>query len=376
MSRRRTHRVHGPYRVSKNRWVVWLVDPDKDREPRYFDDESRAQEAAAGWRKELERRQVSQDHTTESARKAYETYLTKKENKPGSIYRTMWSLKRFFPAAIPLWGITKRRCKNLYEELVGTGLAVDSHRNALAEVKTFLDWVVEQGWLPSNPCSEVEGTGRRKKGKPQLRVSEARTWFRTAMNLANDGDEGALAALMTVVLGVRSNEVVTRLVRDLDEDELPCDLLWIPDSKTEAGRRAMEVPEDLRVLLEEHIKGKAPRAPIFPPTKMSKDGPRLQKTKTGFRDRGWPTDQVKRICELAGVDEVTAHGLRGMHTRLALRGSTSHVVEELLKQVGHTDKRTTEGYSGRSAMRGAETASVIRVLKGGESGKPRPKNNG
>ena len=44
-------------------------------------------------------------------------------------------------------------------------------------------------------------------------------------------------------LGLRAGEVVSRVVRDLDDGGW---LLWIPCSTTEAGRRTLEVPELLR----------------------------------------------------------------------------------------------------------------------------------
>ena len=43
------------------------------------------------------------------------------------------------------------------------------------------------------------------------------------------------------------------MVRDLDDDGK---LLWIPDSKTEAGRRTLQVPELLRPMLKALAEGK------------------------------------------------------------------------------------------------------------------------
>ena len=100
--------------------------------------------------------------------------------------------------------------------------------------------------LARNPLEEVEGVGKRKHGKSQLRVDEARRWLVTAVALADDGEAGAVAALLALVMGMRANGIVSRVVRDLDDDGK---LLWIPDSKTEAGRRTPQVPELLRPFL-------------------------------------------------------------------------------------------------------------------------------
>ena len=55
-------------------------------------------------------------------------------------------------------------------------------------------------------------------------------------------DDGAILALAYLLLGARAGEVVLRQVRDVDDGGRP---LWIPDSKTEAGRRHLEVPDVL-----------------------------------------------------------------------------------------------------------------------------------
>jgi integrase len=78
--------------------------------------------------------------------------------------------------------------------------------------------------------------------------------------LADDGEAGAVAALLALVMGMRANEIVSRVVRDLDDDGK---LLWIPDSKTEAGRRTLQVPELLRPLLKALAEGKSPEAKLF-----------------------------------------------------------------------------------------------------------------
>lgn len=57
-----------------------------------------------------------------------------------------------------------RDCGALYEQLAteprkatGRPLSPDSHRNYLAESKTFLQWCVGAGLLQSNPLQQVKG---------------------------------------------------------------------------------------------------------------------------------------------------------------------------------------------------------------------------
>jgi integrase len=55
--------------------------------------------------------------------------------------------------------------------------------------------------------------------------------------------------------------------------------------------------------------------------------------------RDWPRKWVQRICKAAGVRNVTAHGMRGLHGTLAVdSGITSHAVASAL---GHESFKTT-----------------------------------
>ena len=72
---------------------------------------------------------------------------------------------------------------------------------------------------------------------------------------------------------------------------------------------------------------------------------------------------VQRICDQAGVMKVTAHGMRGLHSTLAIAaGVTSHAVAATL---GHASATTTlKSYAKPEAVRGAKQKKVLRVLKG------------
>jgi site-specific recombinase XerC len=56
-------------------------------------------------------------------------------------------------------------------------VSVDYHRNMLSEDRTFLKWCVKKGLLVENPLDGVEGVDRRRHGKEQLRIDEARKWL-------------------------------------------------------------------------------------------------------------------------------------------------------------------------------------------------------
>lgn len=317
----------------------------------YFDTERQAQGFADRARAEIQ----AQAQTIDEARERYEKHLVAQGNKPNSIYRTMWSIKRFFGSDLtaPLNLLSPRRCQGLYDALAA-GVAVDSHRNALAEVKTFARWMVAQALIAKSPVEQIQGTGRRTTRKPQLRFEAARKWYDTAMELAETGDDGAIAALLALIMAMRASEIVTRKVCDVDTLEERADVLWIPDSKTEAGQRILEVPPELRPLLIGLVEARPANGWLFPTTKGE----------SGRHDRDWPRHQVKRICDLAGVASVTAHGMRGLHATIAKdRGATGAMVAGTL---GHAHERiTAKSYTDPHQVAAGVRRRTVRILSGG-----------
>lgn len=325
-------RVLGPYR-SRKRWRCYEVDAQNEREAVYFESKKEALAHIALF----EEADLLDDHDTDSARKMYKKHLAMEGNAESSIERTMWSLNAFFPKAVELWALRPKACIKLYEDLytnnrkaTGKPLSVDSHRNALAETKTFLNWCVSRGWIRKNPAIGVTGVGARNHGKPQLdRIKDVRKWYATAVDLADGGDEGAIAALMALMLGMRASEIVSRTIYDLDEDEAPCDVVIISRGKTEKSKRRIEVPSPLREFLVDQTEARGDRDWLFP-----------AKSKTGHRYRNWVRANVMRICEIAGVKVVTAHAMRGSLATIATSsGAAAHIVTATL---GHANISTTQ----------------------------------
>lgn len=361
MSARRGARILGPYEHPKG-WRVIFIDAAGERVDRLFPTEAKAQR----YKEVMEAGLASEDHTTATALDAYLDHLEAKGTKEQSRYSTRKAIELFFPDAIQLRLLSAKRCNQLYDELRERPLertkkppSVDTHRNALAQVKSMLAWCVKRGWLRANPAEETEGIGKRRpRGKSlgkagnELRVKQARAWYVKALELADGGDEGAVAALLALVLGMRASEIVSRRVGDLDEDAAPGDLLWIACSKTPAGRRTLEVPEAIRLPLVACAEGKAAESHLF---EAEEGGPHW---------RDWIRAQVRRICGLAEVPEVTAHAMRGLTATIAGdRGTAGHAITATL---GHDDERTTRrSYAAPGSFEAGERRRGLRVLEGG-----------
>jgi integrase len=152
--------------------------------------------------------------------------------------------------------------------------------------------------------------------------------------------------MLSLIMGLRCCEIVSRVARDVDDDAR---LLWIPASKTPAGRRTLEVPATLQPHVRRLAAGKGPFDLLF-----------------GKHCRNWPRDWVQRICGAAKVPVVTAHGMRGLHSTLAVEsGITAHAVAASL---GHESISTTyRSYAKPEAVSVAKQRRVLGVLNGGRA---------
>lgn len=305
---------------------------------------------------------VANPVTVDEAIEEYRGHLRTKGNKADSIDNTTTKLRRFFRPVLgsPVLRVSKTRAAALYEDLrtrpserTGKPLAADSHRNMLAESKTFLAWCVTRRWLGSNPLAGVVGVGRRRHGKPQLRIDEGRTLRTLCHRLAAAGEDGPIAVLMAMLMGMRAGEIVRCTARDLDDRGR---LLWIADAKTEAGRRAIEVPDELRPYLLARSEGKPHDALMF---EAKRGGPHW---------RDWVAEETRRLCRLARVPVVCAHSLRGFMATVAVQaGGASHLVVSTL---GHVDISTTlQSYAIRGSAQVAQQRRALDVLGVVPSGK-------
>jgi integrase len=358
--RRQGRRDFGTIKMDGARFSAMWWEGTRQRRRRGFTSRTDAEAFLARVRVELDdgTREIGDPIVTEGvtvshAIEAYGKHLTEKGLKPRPIEDRLYRLNTFFPdGTLALTDLTKQTCGAYYEALrtrvsrAGKVYSVDTHRSMLAEARMLAKFCVGKRWLRASPLDGVEGKGKRRHGKPQLRIDEARRWMAKATELADSGEAGAVATMTALLLGMRASEIVSRVVRDLDDDGR---LLWIPDSKTEAGKRTLRVPDVLRPYLQRLSAGAEAQALIF-----------------GDHWRDWPREWVQRICEKAGVPKVTAHGMRGLHSTLALEaGITGAVVAASL---GHEHVSTTiESYARPEAVATAQQKRTLTVLAGGVS---------
>lgn len=210
----------------------------------------------------------------------------------------------------------------------------DSVRNALNECRTFWNYAIEEGWTAENPWERrdprfknkqlarwLDRLPRAKRGKPQLKLWEARKFVDVCIYAAEKDPRGpALPAILCLLQGLRASEAHGLRRRAVDDGGR---LVWVEDAKTEAGERIVECDEGVAGLLDKACAGLPAEAPLFPGV-----------TNSSLRH------YVIGVCVRAGITEVTPHGLRRTHMTLARGAGVTGAA--VAASVGHTRYSTSQ----------------------------------
>lgn len=282
-----------------------------------------------------------------------------------SITETEKRLLSFFPADMELAKITTAKAHELYEALTrqttkrGTAMAAATHQHRLRLVKELFTWLVTHGLFDANPFATVKPLGRSKKGKPQLRESEAAALDKRLFADAKAGYEGALALLVQLYGAFRSSEVLGLLVGD-------CELLpsgrWrlhVRYGKTPNATRSVDLHDCLSRLLAKKLKGRAATDRVF-----ASDLARVPAPDYMYK-------RLRRYCRQLGIQSYCPHSLRGYHASQAVQaGVTSEVVARTL---GHGNfSVTARHYATPTAILNAKAKQVADKLRSGGKGPALP----
>lgn len=354
MRRKEPPRVVGPYE-EKNRWRIVVVE--KGQRKSFF---CTSQEEAVKLKSRLAR-QVDRPPSRRLADVIAEWEQDKVRRGVCKLRSAQHQASRLHLFLRPqldedIATLTPRRAASLYERHTGrpsrkTGRTISTatHRFDLCCAKFFCSWAVKQGYLGANPFSEISPVGKVNAGKPQLRIEEARLFTQTALvYFEEQNDPLAIGALLALTMGLRTSEVMDRVVRDLDDRGR---YLWIDEGKTASARRHLEVPEVLVPFLLRLAEDKRPDELLFgvsPVTGRPRQRQAMYRT-------------VQLLCRKAGVPRVCTHSLRGLWATLAVKsGAVSHAVAESLGH--HSFAVTQKHYAQPAAVANAATARVVDAL--------------
>ncbi len=258
--------------------------------------------------------------------------------------------------------ITAKTAELLYEQhrtrpsKNGLPLAVATHIFDLKCVKNFFKWCVSHRYLVSSPFAEVRPIGKKRAGKPQLRIEEAKRFTDAGLSYFTETQNPlAIAALVAITMGPRASEVLNRTVRDLDNGGK---ILVIDSGKNERAKRRLDVPLFLQPILLQLARGRDPLARLF-----------------GLNTDGAPWRRqslysiVHKICERAQVPRVCTHSLRGFWATTSVQiGTPSQAVAATL---GHGSFAITERhYAAPGSRQNAGTHVVVETLLGECPAKP------
>lgn len=296
------------------------------------------------------------DRSLTAVATALEEYLAERDTGdllPQSLLSLAYRLRQFLPLESTLGEVTPDVAAKLYKDSTkrrtrfGQVPSAATHHVNLRMARAFFRWCVETGKARSNPFDKVKPIGRVRYGKPQLRIDEARLLNDVLLRHADAGDEGALACLVQMVMGLRSAEVLGLRVRDLDNRGKD---LWVEGTKTRNAKRPLEIKsEPLRHRLLKLCQGRDSQSLIF-------GAHREQPYFNAYLYR-----RVRHFCRLAGVPVVCPHSLRGLHSTLAVaRGASSRFVAEALGHGG--DEVTKRHYIDRATVRNATIERVADLL--------------
>jgi integrase len=340
--------VDGPYK-DRDKWRLVVFQGDS-RRSLIVDTE---QEAEAIKARLSALGTIEATQTIGEALEAYLNAMWKEGLRQNTLSQKTYLLKQFLPAELPLSKFTAVEAENLYARETerigrhGKPLAAASHRAALKLAKQFFRWLVDQKWISRNPFEHIKPVGRVNVGKTQLRVDEARRLSEFLIKTADSGDQWATASLTQLVLGMRSTEVLTRRVRDLENGGT---VLYIEGGKTKNARRCLKIESaDLQRLLLKQVSDRQANDFLF--------GKRRSKPVR----YAWLYQRLKTYCERAGVPRVCPHSLRGLHSTLAVEaGATSGLVASAL---GHSSfSITARHYVEPSALVNARLRKVQEAL--------------
>jgi len=216
----------------------------------------------------------------------------------------------------PLRTLTPNEAQRLYTARTRE-VSPDTHRGELQYAHAFGRWCLERGYLRENPFEGVLPEGELSRGKQQLTVDEARRFARVAY--ADEHPLGGIAAVAVLTLGLRANELLDRVVRDLDDGGK---ILRVQFGKSPNARRPVAVPPVLRSQLLRLCEGRGAEEYIF-----------------GSMTDGTLLKHTHRLCVAAGVPLVCTHALRG--TQITLTVEINSLVEAASRGAGHGDTAVT-----------------------------------
>jgi integrase len=333
--------VFGPY-PNRDKWRV-IYDQGDRRVSKCFATREEAQAVV-----ETLRASLSSEAKRPIGLAIDEFLAMKKKQGLREVSIKSWSdrLRSHLDDSASLCSVQPRDAQAIYDAMTGQ-LAAATHRARLRYVRAFFAWCVERGYVVANPFAHVKPIGKPRRGKPQLRVDEARGLLSHLLAEAQRGEDRALGLSLQILHGLRSGEVIKLKARDVDGNGTRL-CVAMEGGKTANATRTLRITvPDVQALLMRQKAARAADAWLFG------DGHALA------NDYLW--DYLTRVCKRLGLPHVCPHSLRGMHATFAVQDGAS--AEHVAAVLGHgSTEITRRHYIAPGSEHDAQARSVATLL--------------
>ena len=344
-------RVYGPYPPSpgRTRWRIQVYDHATKRKRSLTAETAQgARDLAALVEEELRRAAPLLVHEAVEQYLEYKRGQVRSERQVQAIGKALMA----FVPNVPVRSVTRQQAEDFYLAATkrsgkqGRLAAAATHRGRLRLVKAFWAWLRKRELASDDPWSSVEPVGRVNTGKTQLGEHDARKLDQYLFSQAKEGDEGSLALLLALYLGLRTSEVLGLTVGAIDGTTV-----FVNGTKTKNAKRKLALFEPVAKLLARHCAGRPATQRVFAANLPQQPKP------------DWAYKRLRKACQRLEIPQVCPHSLRGLHSSLALEaGATTHQVASAL---GHASFATTaRHYAKRDSIEKGKAKRVADVLHG------------
>jgi len=314
--------IYGPYPPSSGRtkWRVVIYDPSTGKRKSVCAEKRSSADMLA-----VQLRRQTETKPTPTVYEALGQWIEEKRTvwrHPESVARNIaFRVKSWIPD-VAVDKIDSARASSLYMTATQSEgrfgpLKAATHQGYLKVVKEFWRWLLDKGLVAEDVFAKVKPIGKANAGKPQLGPLEAKTLERMLFEKAKQGEEGALAILVQLYLGLRPSEVLGLTVGAVDGINV-----FVNGTKNQNAKRRLELFAPVATILAKYCAKRPLSQRIFASDRPMQPAP------------NWMYKRLHAYCDEAKVARVCPHSLRGLHSSLALEAGATSI--DVARSLGHS----------------------------------------
>lgn len=260
------------------------------------------------------------------------------------------------------------------------GLSNRSINILLQRLQSIMDEAVEDKVIDANPVSRRHKlAGAKPKRRSFLEADMVRDMLDAASDLEREAQRNRKVSRRAIVAtlclsGLRRAELCDARVGHLD---LPHHRIRVPDAKTQAGVREVELPLWLADELREHLAylrslrlPVGPRAFLFPTMKGGRRDPNRLNDRIVQKVAARASSN-RSECGLSELGQVTPHTLRRTYASLAIAAGRDP--KFVMGQLGHTDPEfTLRVYAQMMARQRQDDTLIWELMRFADEPEERP----